>query len=628
MAAARFVPYLTGAEQPIIFEQLVLPRLLGALLAGAGLGVGGAILQGLTRNPMASPGLLGVTAGAHLFIVGALVVFDAQLSLVLAGFAGSLVALIVTWFLAGPSGRHGAVLALAGVAVTLAFTAAASALTLLNEQEVGGAFLWSAGAPLMAGWDVLAQLGPWIAAGMALAFTMVRGLDLLALGSVMARSLSASPARLTTIGFAAVGLMAGAAVALTGPVSFIGLVAPNALRRLGVRRHAWLLPASAVWGAVLLVGAGWLVRLLSAGGEGIPVGVVTAVVGAPVFLALIAGLTHGGEATGFGGGRRWGGAGWLGAALWLVVAGLSLSIGHTDLAPVELMRALVSADAEGAFVVRELRLPRLLVASTAGALLALAGAVLQAVLRNPLAGPETLGIVQGAALCSVFALLAGAHPGGWAMQLSALLGGAGAVAVVFAVARRAGMSPVPLVLAGIALASLLSSLAALTVLKADLQATQALVWLSGSVYARGWGDWVALLPATALVAAVVWWLAPSLDLLGLGDTKARALGLAVPTRRALGCCLAALATAASVSVVGSLAFVGLLAPHMARMLSGGCLRPRLPLIVSCGAGLTAVADFAGRTLIAPSQLPAGIMTSLVGAPYFLWLLRSTRRGRA
>jgi iron complex transport system permease protein len=599
--------------------------LLSSLAAGAGLGLSGAVLQGLTRNPLASPGLLGVTAGAHLAIVIALVAFDARFSVVAAGFLGSIVALVVTWLLVGPAGRHGALLALAGVAVTLAFTAAASALTLLNQQQVGGAFLWSAGAPLMAGWDVLARLTPWLLVGAVLAALMVRGLDLLALGSVMARGLAASPERLTAIGFAAVGLASGAAVALTGPVSFIGLIAPNALRRLGVRRHAWLLPASALWGGVLLVGANAVKEAMAGDGPVIPVGVVTAVLGAPIFLFLIARLAHASEEGGMGTGhRRLPGVVWLAAGGWLIVAWLTLSLGDTVLAPGELLRAVVADDGQAAFVVRELRLPRLLVASAAGALLALAGGLLQAVLRNPLAGPETLGIVQGAALSSMFAYIGGAAPGGWVMQLTALAGAVGAIALVLGIGRRTGLAPVPLVLAGITLASLLSSLAALTVLKADLQATQALVWLSGSIYARGWSELGALVPGLMVAGAAAAALAASLDTLGLGDAKARALGLSISGARSLACLVAGLATAVAVSVVGSLAFVGLLGPHMARLLCGGPLRPRLPVIVFMGAVLTAGADLIGRTLWAPSQLPAGIMTSLIGAPYFLWLLRSTR----
>ncbi len=620
--------YLGDTGTAVVFEQLILPGLTGAFLAGVGLGLSGAVLQGLTRNPLASPGLLGVTAGAHLAIVVALVGFDARYSLVLAGFLGSLVALAATWFLVGPAGRHGARLALAGVAVTLAFSAAASALMLVHEQEVGGAFIWSAGSPLMSDWGVVLGLAPWIGLGAVIAMSMVRGLDLLALGASMARGLSASPERLTVAGFLAVGLASGAGVALTGPVAFIGLLAPNGLRRLGVRRHAWLVPASGLWGGALLVGADWVAQAWGASGQLIPVGVVTAVIGAPVFLALIAGLAGRDEgASGFTAGRRLPAAVLTVSGAWLVTAMLSLSLGESALTPPAVVDALVNGGSQAGFVVNELRLPRLLVASTAGGLLALAGAVLQAMLRNPLAGPETLGLVQAGALCSLLALLAGAPPGGWAMQASALAGCGGAVALVFAVARRSRLAPVALVLAGIALASLLSSLSALVVLKADLQATQALIWLAGSVYGRGWADWWSLLPTSVVVVGAARWLARRLDLMGLGDAKAATLGVGAGRMRALACLVAALATAGAVSVVGSLAFVGLLAPHMARLVRAGPLAVRLPVVVIVGAVLTALADLAGRTLLAPTQLPAGIMTSLIGAPYFLWLLRASCKHR-
>ncbi len=621
----RLLPYLRG-ELPLVFlTELTLPRLLGAALGGAGLAVCGAVLQGLTRNPMASPAVLGITAGAHLALVLAVMLAGGWVPAVVASFIGAVFAMALTWTLAGRDGREGAALALAGVAVNLCLSALAAALTLLNEQQMAGAFLWSAGAPVQAGWDPLVDLAPWLVAGTLLALPLAPGLDLLALGRTFARGIGLAPRRVAIGAFLAAGLTAGAAVALMGPVAFVGLVAPNGLRRCGFRRHAVLLPLAALWGAVLLAAADGVAVAASGLGREVPVGVVTALMGAPVFLWLVAYTRPAGSAVDFGGSGRRGRHVVVATAVALaVVAGASLAVGGTGVSVTGVWAALTGDGGSAARIVWELRLPRLLVALGAGALLALAGQLLQAALRNPLAGPETLGVTQAAALSALAALMAGAVPGGVVMQVAAVVGGMGALAVVAGVARRSGLAPVSLVLGGIALAALCASASALAVLVAELQAARALVWLTGSVYARGWQGVAALMPLGLAVAIAAWVAAPRLELLGLGDAKARSLGAPPAATRLLAGALAAVATAAAVSVAGSITFVGLLGPHMARLLYGGGFRCRMPLVVACGGGVTALADLLGRTLIAPEQLPAGVMTALVGAPYFLWLLRRAR----
>lgn len=624
LVTVQCLPYLRGEVHPVLFSHLTLSRIAATVIAGAGLGLGGAILQGITRNPLASPGILGVTSGAHLLIALSLALTGGAVPLVLAAFLGAVGALVLTFSLAGPAGREGAGLALAGVAVNLCLSAMAAAVTLLRDQQMAGAFLWSAGAPVEAGWAPVQALAPWAVAGMTLAVLLPRGLDAMSLGATLAGSLGASPARLTAIGFLVCGLASGTAVALIGPVAFIGLLAPNALRHLGVRRHAWLLPLSALWGAALLAAADAVTGWVSGDGAQLPVGVVTSVVGAPVFLWLLVKSARSGMTADMA--TRTGRPSPLARAAAvlgvLLVVAASLAIGERVYSPSELL-AVVHADGSDVAqtVVFELRLPRLLTALMAGALLALAGQLLQAVLRNPLAGPETLGVIQGAALASLLALLAGSAPGGVAMQAAGMAGALVAVGVVIGVSRRSGFQVSRMVLAGIALASLFVSVAALIVLLAQLQAAQALVWLTGSVYARGWDEAVALLPLGVPAVLLALWLGPRLDLAATGDRKAASLGLEPRRVRVVACLAASVAVAAAVSIAGSITFVGLLAPHMARLLHGGAFRSRLPMVLLLGALLVAAADLAGRTVAAPIQLPVGIMTALVGGPYFLWLLR-------
>jgi iron complex transport system permease protein len=281
-----------------------------------------------------------------------------------------------------------------------------------------------------------------------------------------------------------------------------------------------------------------------------------------------------------------------------------------------------NVDAQIFFVAR---LPRVLAAALVGSALAAAGVVFQALLRNPLATPFTLGISAGAALGAMLVLtLGGALAAAWAtVPLASFLGATGAVLVVYllTVARHRGFSTNVLLLAGVTLNSLLSALILLVQYFADMtQALQTLRWLLGDLDVASYAPLLAALPMLAVASAVFLVLPRALNLLALGEDHAAARGVDVLRVQRLAFFSASLATGAAVSVGGPIGFVGIVVPHMVRLLVGADHRLVVPASLGFGAAFLVGCDLVARTAIAPIELPVGIVTALIGGPFFLWLL--------
>ncbi|GGE78537.1 ABC transporter permease [Nesterenkonia cremea] len=275
----------------------------------------------------------------------------------------------------------------------------------------------------------------------------------------------------------------------------------------------------------------------------------------------------------------------------------------------------------------QFRLPRVLLALLGGAGLALAGALMQAVVRNPLAEPYLLGVSSGAGLGAVVVISFGsAVVGGLSISLAAFLGALVATGAVFLCARQDGVViPTRLILAGVALGSLLSAFTSFLTLTGDAhQVFSVMFFLLGSLSAASFGQ--LALPAIVLAAVLVFAMfnARGLNALMAGDETATALGVNVHTLRLGSLGLAALLTASVVAVCGGIGFVGLIIPHTARLLVGSDHRSMIPVAVLGGALFLAVADLAARTVAAPTEVPIGIFTAAIGAPFFLWLLRPGR----
>ena len=279
-----------GSDAAAVVRDVRVPRLLVGLAVGVALGLAGALMQALTRNPLADPGLLGIDAGAAAAIVIAIAVLHLAnpTEYVWFAFAGAAAASVVVYLL-GSSGRAGATpvrLALAGTCVAAALTAFTNGVTLLDPLAFNDFRFWSVGA--LAGRDlsVLAAVGPFLAAGAAIALVLARPLNAIALGDDAGRALGAAIGRTRALGAISVTLLCGGATAVAGPIAFVGLTVPHAARAIGGTDQRRVIAYSAVFAPILLITADVIGRVVVRPSE-LEVGIVTALIGAPVFIALV-----------------------------------------------------------------------------------------------------------------------------------------------------------------------------------------------------------------------------------------------------------------------------------------------------------------------------------------------------
>ncbi|HEX2080010.1 MAG TPA: iron ABC transporter permease [Longimicrobium sp.] len=279
-------------------------------------------------------------------------------------------------------------------------------------------------------------------------------------------------------------------------------------------------------------------------------------------------------------------------------------------------------------ILRRLRLPRVVLAALAGGGLAASGAVFQALLRNPLAEPYVLGVSGGAAVAAVAAIvLAGAHVSGAGVAGAAFAGAVLAVVIVLRLAASAGraLDTRVLLLSGVVTGAFFNACILLVLTFADMESFRsALFWMMGSFSGATWREIGVLAGATLPALALLMALARPLNLLATGEETAAYLGVRTERVKLAAYGTASLLTAASVAVSGVIGFVGLVVPHVARMLWGADHRFLLPASVLLGATFLVLADALARTVAAPAELPIGVVTAFVGVPFFLWLLR--RRG--
>lgn len=317
------------------------------------------------------------------------------------------------------------------------------------------------------------------------------------------------------------------------------------------------------------------------------------------------------------------------ALVTAAVAVLSAGLGAVTIAPERVVDVFGGGGtALERRVIMDFRLPRIAIAGLAGASLAIAGTILQAVTRNPLASPSVLGVNGGAGLAAAIVIFLVPAAQDTTISLAAIAGAAASGGTTYLLSRRDGVvAPVRIALIGIAVGALALALIQLLIVRfillGDFQV--ALRWLTGSIWARGWGHLLQLLPWAVAILPAAWLMADRLDVLVLGDDLARSLGSRVETLRGVLIAMAVAAAASAVAVVGTIAFVGLIAPHLGRGLVGPRHRALIPAAGLVGALLLMAADAIGRTIWAPAEVPAGLVTALIGAPYFLWLLREGGR---
>ncbi|MDX8498066.1 Fe(3+)-hydroxamate ABC transporter permease FhuB [Mesorhizobium sp. VK4C] len=618
---AAFRPDIDDMRQ-VLIHYAFLPRLAVSLLCGAALGLAGAVLQQVLRNPLASPETVGVSAGAYLALALAtlfapsLLAFGREWVALAGAFAALAAVLALSWH----KGLSPLSVVLAGLVVSLYAGAIGAALVVLNHEWLAGLFIWGAGSLGQHDWVTTLWLLPRLGIAVLTIGLMTRPLTLLGLEDEGARSLGVP---LGVYRFAGLGMavaLIAFVVAAVGVIGFVGLAAAALARICGACRFGQRLVVAPLIGAALLWAADQGVQLATGPrGDLLPTGAITALLGAPLLLWLLPRLSLGAELPVLAAERlpRLRRPGMLLAVLglaMLVVLVLALSCGPGpegwSFAVGDQLQPLLSW-----------RWPRVLAALSAGAMLALAGLMMQRLTGNPMASPEVLGISAGAALGMVVAMFVVADPGRPLQTMAAAIGAFASLLVVFAIGRRAAYAPERLLLAGIALTALFDALILVLTATGDPRAMLLINWLTGSTYGVDQGSAVL----TASIALCLLLMSPLfirwLDMLPLGAPALRSLGVDVARTRLVVLLMVAVLTAASTLIVGPLTFIGLMAPHLARRFGLARALPQAVGAVLTGALIMVSADWIGRALIFPRQVPAGLVATLIGGPVLMWLLR-------
>lgn len=326
------------------------------------------------------------------------------------------------------------------------------------------------------------------------------------------------------------------------------------------------------------------------------------------------------------------------AAVFILSFLLAVSIGAVHIPISDVAHSLLSrlhvmgntnALASNDTIIWELRLPRVLLAALVGSMLATAGCAYQGTLRNPLADPYLLGVSAGAGLGATLNIVF--SPGGFrqALPLCAFVGALLAVALTYRLGRSAiaGRSSASLVLAGVAIANLLTALQTLVQQRNADKIREVYAWALGQLNTTGWADVRLIAPYVLISLAVLIRYRRVLDVFAVGDDEAQTMGLPVARARAAVIIAASLGTAAAVSVTGLIGFVGIIVPHTLRILTGTSYRVLIPLSALCGGTFLVLADLISRTALAPEEIPIGVITAALGAPFFLVVMRSKRQGQ-
>ena len=590
-----------------------------ALLAGGLLGVVSILLQQLVKNPLASDTTLGVGVGAQLAML-IVTLFLPSLAIyggIYVAFIGAIISMGLVFALSAPSRFNPLILILAGLVVNILLAAVANVLVLFFAERSNGMLSWAAGFLAQDSWHTSMMLSITAVVMAVVCLPLLKPLTLMSLDDSQAKRLGVPINGIRALVVLIVAVVTALVVSEVGLIGFIGLGAASLVNALGVASISKRLLAAFVLGALLL----WLTSNVALLLEPmlnmqIPAGAMTGILGAPLIIWLI--LRQRRErietVTPMLTGKhapvawwRWG----LGVVLIIILAclfvqdvdGWGLS---TDWA-----------------ITQQYRLPRSLSAAATGLMLAIAGVLLQTLTRNPMASPEVLGVSSGAALGVILGFLLlpslGLSAGSGTLLISGLSGAMAVLLLVIWLARR--VSSGYLLLVGIGIAAMMDGVMHMVKLSGDPRLEAMLSWLSGTTYSAQPSTVWYLIGIALILFALSLLLIKPLKVLGLGTGVARNLGVAVtPVTIALLALVAALSTASTLAV-GPLSFIGLMVPHLATSLGAVRLERQLPLAALLGVGVMVIADWIGRYVIFPYELPAGTIAAIIGGAYFLWLIR-------
>ena len=613
----------TNNVAQMVFHYSLLPRLVLALLVGAGLGLAGLLFQQVLRNPLAEPTTLGVSSGAQLGITVATLwqLPGGAITQQFAALIGAVGVGVLVFGVAWRKRLSPVTLILAGLVLSLYSGAVNQIFAIFNHDQLQNMFLWSTGALNQMSWENVLQLWPRLLLALLLALALLRPLMLMGLDDGVAKNLGLALTLARIAALALAILLSAQLVNAAGIIGFIGLFAPLLAKLLGGRRLISRMLLAPLIGALLLWLADGCVQWLSGHWRDIPTGTATALLGVPILLWLLPRLRTGSVAPALNQGDkvpaerqhllRWALAGLLVLAL---LAWGGLAFGRNA-------QGWIWSAGEMLHQLLPWRAPRVLAALVTGLMLGVAGSLIQRLTGNPMASPEVLGISSGAA-CGVV-LMMFFVPGDALMWLlpAGAIGAALTLMVIMLVASRGGFSPERMLLAGMALNSAFVTLLMLLLASGDPRMGGLLSWISGSTYNISGSQAIQSAICALLLVALAPLASRWLTLLPLGSATARSAGMTLTPARFSLLLLAAALTASATLTIGPLSFVGLMAPHMARMLGFRRALPQLLLSGLLGAGLMVLADWCGRMLAFPDQIPAGLMATFLGAPYFIWLLR-------
>jgi len=314
-----------------------------------------------------------------------------------------------------------------------------------------------------------------------------------------------------------------------------------------------------------------------------------------------------------------------------VVMILCTGLGSTMISPVNVVKALLGhGDAAASMIILKLRLPRVVIAIMIGSMLAVSGAVLQGIVRNPLTSPDVIGITGGAALGTVVFILYFSHLSIRFMPVSSIIGAFGAALLIYLFAYRHGITPLRLVLIGIGMATAITAVTYMLILSAQFTSTavavKAFTFMTGSIYGASWErDVLTLLPWWAILMPLAFMNARHLNVQALGDEVAIGVGSRVQFNRTMLLVISVALAGSAAAIGGTIGFIGLMAPHIARKLVGPAYGGVLPVSALTGSLVLMLADLAARTAFNPLDIPAGVFTAAIGAPFFIYLIFRHRR---
>lgn len=610
-------------------QLLIVPTMLVAILAGGLLGIASLLLQQLVKNPLASDTTLAVGSGAQmaLLIVTLFLPNYGLYGNFWVAFIGALLSMGVVFAMALPSRLNPLVLVLSGLIVNIFVTALSSLLLVFFSEKALGVMTWGGGVITQISWHGASLLAIASVVVAALLVPLLKPLTLMSLEDKQARSLGVPVDLIRCLVILLVAVMTALVVSEVGILSFVGLGSATLVNVLSIRQLGKrLLAGFALGGLLLLVTSNVVTLLMQISPLLIPAGALTGILGAPLIIWIIfrQKRQHVDETTPrlhlqrrpftFWEWISWGGA---------VVALLLMALLVTN----SLSGWQVAFDNPIATeLIAQIRLPRTLSAAATGVMLASAGVLIQTLTRNPMASPEVLGISSGSAvgvLVSVLILTAFGIPMSlMSMLISGTLGALAVLLLILWLARR--LNPAHLLLVGIAISALMNGILSVINLSGDPRLQAILSWLSGTTYSAKpetvW--WLTGIAVVLSIACVL--LIQPLRLLSLGATVARGLGVSLRLSQLAVMVVVAGLSATATLAVGPLSFIGLMVPHLASSLGAVQLNRQLPLAMILGAGLMILADWLGRYVIFPYEIPAGTIASIIGGAYFLLLMRRLR----